>query len=57
MNLSPRIKWAIRQLEEKTHTDTILDFYDSGDFVEFVVRQGGDTNTFRVYNDGRVFER
>lgn len=35
----------------------VLDTYEGKDFCEFVVQEAGDTLTFRVYDDGRVYER
>lgn len=37
--------------------DYILETYPSLDFVEIVGRSGGDTVTYRVYDDGSVCER
>ena len=37
--------------------DYILDVFHAPDFVEFVGRMGGDTVTYRVYDDGSVYER
>lgn len=37
--------------------DYILETVPAPDFVEIVGRMGGDTVTYRVYNDGSVYER
>lgn len=37
--------------------DYILDVFPAPDFVEVVGRVGGDTVTYRVYDDGSVYER
>lgn len=37
--------------------DYILETYPAPDFVEIVGRAGGDTVTYRVFNDGSVCER
>lgn len=37
--------------------DYILETILVPDFVEIVGRVGGDTVTYRVYNDGTVYER
>ena len=37
--------------------DYILDVFSAPDFVEVVGRMGGDTVTYRVYDDGSVYER
>lgn len=35
----------------------LLHAYECNEFCEFVVYEAGDTLTFRVYDDGRVYER
>ena len=37
--------------------DYILKTIPTPDFVEIVGRAGGDTVTYRVYDDGSVYER
>ena len=37
--------------------DYILDVFPAPDFVEVVGRMGGDTVTYRVYDDGSVYEK
>lgn len=37
--------------------DYIMETIPTPDFVEIVGRVGGDTVTYRVYNDGSVYER
>ena len=37
--------------------DYILDVFPEQDFVEVVGRVGGDTVTYRVYDDGSMYER
>ena len=37
--------------------DYILETIPSPDFVEIVGRVGGDTVTYRVYDDGSMYER
>ena len=37
--------------------DYILDTIPTPDFVEIVGRMGGDTVTYRIYDDGSVYER
>lgn len=39
------------------YLDYILETISTPDFVEIVGRVGGDTVTYRVYNDGSVFEK
>lgn len=49
----------IKKAQEKVlgNLDYILETYPTPDFVEIVGRVGGDTVTYRVYNDGSVYER
>lgn len=49
------IKKAQKKVLEKL--DYILETYPTPDFVEIVGRVGGDTVTYRVYNNGSVYER
>lgn len=35
----------------------VLDVYEGRDFCEFILYEAGDTVTFRVYDDGRIYER
>lgn len=35
----------------------LLHAYECNDFCEFVVYEAGDSLTYRVYDDGRVYER
>ena len=44
-------KWGLEIL------DYIIDCYPAPDFVEIVGRVGGDTVTYRVYDDGTMYER
>ena len=37
--------------------DYILEVISASDFVEIISRVGGDTVTYRVYDDGSVYER
>lgn len=37
--------------------DYILETIPTPDFVEIIGRVGGDTVTYRVYNDGSVYAR
>lgn len=37
--------------------DYILETFPALDFVEIVGHIGGDTVTYRVYNDGSMYER
>lgn len=37
--------------------DYILETISAPDFVEIVGRVGGDTVTYRVYDDGTMYER
>jgi hypothetical protein len=37
--------------------DYVIDCREASDFVEVTGRMGGDTITYRIYNDGRMYER
>ena len=42
---------------ENTPIDTILRTYEDRNFVEVTGMAGGDTMTYRIYNNGTVVER
>ncbi len=50
---SKRIKDALAQLSYSK----VLRVYDLGDCVEAIVERWGDVCTYRVYNDGRIYEK
>lgn len=50
-----RVKKAQNKALE--HLDYILETVPASDFVEIVGRVGGDTVTYRVYDDGSVYEK
>lgn len=52
---SMRIKRAQDRALESL--DYILETYPAPDFVEITGRIGGDTVTYRVYDDGSMYER
>ena len=54
-NEKERIKKAENKALESL--DYILETIPGLDFVEVVGRVGGDTVTYRVYDDGSVYER
>jgi hypothetical protein len=37
--------------------DYIIDYFEMPDFVDVTGRMGGDTITYRIYDDGRIYER
>jgi hypothetical protein len=37
--------------------DYIIDYFEMPDFVEVTGRMGGDVITYRIYDDGRMYER
>lgn len=49
----------VREAQDKVleYLGYILEAVPTPDFVEIVGRVGGDTVTYRVYNDGSVFEK
>lgn len=52
-----KVKKAIYKLKQEMQVDKVLDSYDAGNFVEITIRQGGDVNTYRVYNSGAITAR
>ena len=48
---------AKKILFNQTPADRIIDSYETKDFWEFDVRAGGDVLTYRIYDDGEVYER
>jgi hypothetical protein len=52
-----KVTKAIFRLKQETQVDKVLDSYDAGSFVEITIRQGGDVNTYRVYNSGAIAAR
>lgn len=52
---SDRVEKALITLDERV--ETIYNTYEAPNFVEVVGSIGGDTVTYRVYNDGTVTER
>lgn len=52
-------KKRIQKAEEKAleRLDYILNSYSASNFVEIVGRVGSDTVTYRVYNNGCMYER
>lgn len=39
------------------HLEYVIDYRTAPEFVEVTGRMGGDTITYRIYNDGSVYER
>ena len=37
--------------------DYIIDYYAAPDFFEVTGKMGGDVMTYRIYDDGSVYER
>lgn len=37
--------------------DYVMDYHEAPDFVEVIGRIGGDVITYRVYDDGTMYER
>ena len=52
-------KERIKKAEDRAleSLDYILETIPALDFVEIVGRMGGDTVTYRVYDDGSMYER
>ena len=49
----------VRNAQDKAleRLDYILETVPASDFVEIIGRVGGDTVTYRVYNDGSIYEK
>ena len=50
---SKRVQKALKQIDYKK----VLDVYEDRDFVEITVDRWGDACKFRIYDDGRIYER
>ena len=58
-DMTKDISERIRKAQDKVmeHLDYILETVPTSDFVEIVGRVGGDVVTYRVYDDGSVYEK
>ena len=58
-DMAKGITERIRKAQDKAleYLDYILETTPTPDFVEIVGRVGGDVVTYRVYNDGSVYEK
>ena len=54
-SLSKTAKEALKKI--RFGYSKILDVYECKDFCEFTLYEGGDVVVFRVYSDGKVYER
>lgn len=52
-----RVSKAMEILFEETAAEHIVDTYEGSDFVEFICTAGGDVMKYRVYNNGKIYER
>ena len=50
-----RVKRALDIALERL--DYVMDHYTAPDFVEVTGKMGGDVITYRIYDDGSVYER
>ena len=50
-----RVKKAMELALE--HLDYIMNYYTASEFVEVIGKIGGDVITYRIYDDGTVYER
>lgn len=57
--MSERQKDRVSKAQDRAleRLDYILETIPAPDFVEIVGRMGGDTVTYRVYDDGSMYER
>ena len=53
---SERVEKAKRKALDEL-VDRILEIHEMPDFVEVIGVMGGDALTFRIYDDGRIYER
>lgn len=51
------LKEARNILFDNTPIEIIISSTQTKDYVQFVGEVGGDVLTYRVYNDGRVYEK
>lgn len=58
-DMAKDITERVRKAQDKAleHLDYILETIPTPDFVEIVGSVGGDVVTYRVYNDGSVYEK
>lgn len=58
-DMAKDITERVREAQDKVleYLDYILETIPTLDFVEIVGRVGGDTVTYRVYDDGSVYEK
>lgn len=58
-DMAKDITERVRKAQDKVleHLDYILETIPTPDFVEIVGRVGGDTITYKVYDDGSVYEK
>ncbi len=58
-DMAKDISERIRKAQDKAmeHLDYIMETVDVPDFVEIVGCVGGDVVTYRVYDDGSVYEK
>lgn len=52
-----RIGKALDRIYAETPMEYHIEIYEARDFVEVVGRAGGDTLTYRVYDNGNICER
>lgn len=52
-----RVSRAQDKVLEETCMDYVVDAFGAPDFVEVHGRAGGDDVCYRVYDDGRIYER
>lgn len=50
---SKRVQKALDQISYRK----VLDVYEDRDFVEITVDRWGDACKYRIYDDGRIYER
>ena len=48
---------AVNKLLEETPTDYIQEYHETPEYFQFHVSCGGDACTYRIYKDGRIYEK
>lgn len=52
-----RVEKALDKIYAETPMEYHIEIYEGKDFVEVVGRAGGDTLTYRVYDNGSIYAR
>lgn len=50
-------KEKAKKIARENGMDRVLDIYKDRDYCEVIGKMGGDTVTYRIYNNGMICER